>query len=322
MRDVRLPTRFSERRNILAGVLVATNLAIVAGSGIVAYRLDSPLIWAVAFLLVGARGQACYILQHEAMHNLLFSNRRLNENTGVLLSAFLGTKFHAGRALHMKHHREVGNANDPNMVWHGAENKQPKGQFIRFILFQALGGRLVMLVLSLFGSTLSAAGLRAPGQAPALARAGDLPARLSRIDLAAFAVVQLAMFALFATTAVWWLYFALYVIPLSTVTALLEALRSFSEHVLPGTATNDAERHRRFYMNAGPVERFLISQFGFHYHHVHHLFVNVPTFNVKAAHTWLHENAPDFRDTYIERPGYIGTAILYYLKRPFPGRGA
>ena len=53
-----------------------------------------------------------------------------------------------------------------------------------------------------------------------------------------------------------------------------------------------------------------------------HLYSNVPTFNVPRAHEWLLANVPDFRDVYIERPGYVMTAMLYFMGRPFPGRGA
>ncbi len=110
---MRLPDQLYERDDRLAAVLLAANVAIVGGSGIFAYRVGDPLVWALAFLLVGARGQACYILQHEAMHNLLFSNRRLNDAVGVVLSAFLGTQFYFGRVYHMKHHREVGDGPTP-----------------------------------------------------------------------------------------------------------------------------------------------------------------------------------------------------------------
>ncbi len=149
----------------------------------------------------------------------------------------------------------------------------------------------------------------------------NVPERYRRVDLLALLLVQLCMLVMFTLLAKWWVYFILYVLPLSTLTALFEAIRSFSEHVLPGAPTNEVERNRRFYMNAGPVERFFVSQFGFHYHHVHHVHVNVPTFNVKRAHQWLSENEPDFTGTYIERPGYVKTALLYLFERPFPGKG-
>jgi hypothetical protein len=72
-------------------------------------------------------------------------------------------------------------------------------------------------------------------------------------------VVQVGMLAMFTLLAQWWVYFVLYVLPLSTMTSFFEAIRSFSEHVLPGKPTNKAEENRRFYMNAGPVERFSLA---------------------------------------------------------------
>jgi fatty acid desaturase len=117
-------------------------------------------------------------------------------------------------------------------------------------------------------------------------------------------------------------YFTLYVAPLVTLTAFFEAIRSFSEHVLPGTPTCEAEEARRFFMDAGPVERFFISQFDFHYHQVHHLFPNVATFRIRALHRWLLANDPGYAGQFLTRPGYVGTALLYVFDRPFAGAGS
>src|SRR5437660_1520377 len=69
---IKIPAEFSLRDDRLAWLMVAANMLVVLCAGIVAWWLGSWWGYIIAFVLVGARGQACYVLQHEAMHNLLF----------------------------------------------------------------------------------------------------------------------------------------------------------------------------------------------------------------------------------------------------------
>lgn len=75
---------------------------------------------------------------------------------------------------------------------------------------------------------------------------GDrLPSRHLIIDLLFLSGTQLTLLLAISMAAAPWVYFALYVAPLLTLTSAFEAFRSFSEHVLPGDApTSEAERHR------------------------------------------------------------------------------
>ena len=86
-------------------------------------------------------------------------------------------------------------------------------------------------------------------------------------------------------------------------------------------ATCAAEETRTFFMDAGPIERFFISPFDFNYHHVHHLYPNVDTFQVRQLHRWLLANDPAYRTRFMTRPGYVGTAVRYIFNRPFTGAG-
>jgi len=188
-----LPIEFYRRENWLAAFLLVLNVAIVGGTGILAYHVGSLAGLIAAYVLVGARCQACYILQHEAMHNLLFANRPTNDWIGTALSAFLGTQFYFGRALHMKHHREVGADSDPNEFLHTTRGKEPKWRFVGFVLFQLFGGRLALLMLSLSKSILDAAGLRKLGaqiKTPNTSIDVNVPSRYRQIDLLALLAVQ------------------------------------------------------------------------------------------------------------------------------------
>lgn len=320
-KPLQIPPEFKQRQDGLSWILIITNASIVAASGVVAWHIDEWWAYLIAFVLVGARGQACYILQHEAMHNLLFKNLKTNERVGIVLSAFLGTQFYMGRKMHWNHHTKVGLSDDPNQFFHDVSERPPGMKILGYFLSHLMGGRLISLVKNLFAAVMALLqnnkSSNSVGSSPRL-----IPPKKARLDLGALVAVQLLMLIGISLASSPLVYVLLYVLPLSTLTAFFELIRSFSEHVLPGEVTCEAEKKRRFFMAAGPVERFFISQFDFHYHHVHHLYPNVVTFKVRALHEWLIQNDPEYTLKYGERPGYIGTAWRYLVNRPFVGCGA
>src|SRR5262245_9947169 len=78
--------RIPSLRNALSVVSVyAQTIAIVW----VAIRLDHPLAWIAAFLLMGRAHAQLAALMHEAAHRLLVRNRRLNDWVGRWLLGFV-----------------------------------------------------------------------------------------------------------------------------------------------------------------------------------------------------------------------------------------
>jgi len=102
---------------------------------------------------------------------------------------------------------------------------------------------------------------------------------------------------------------------------LRRSRRTCSENDRIGSRNASITRGRQSYGDAAG-ERFFISQFDFHYHHVHHLYPNVVTFKVRALHRWLLANDAAYPGQFITRPGYVGTALRYLFDRPFAGAGS
>lgn len=59
-----------------------------------------------------------------------------------------------------------------------------------------------------------------------------------------------------------------------------------------------------------------MSQYGFHYHHIHHMYPTVPVFRLKDLHHWLSKNDLNYPQKYIERDVYSNVLLRYILKRP------
>lgn len=304
---VRIPSEFYSREDLKASLFIIINLIIVLFSGVFAFYIGTWWAYLTAFVVAGARGQALYILQHECMHWLLFSNRKANDYVGVFISGVLGTRLYDGRAFHFKHHKEVGMLSDPNEFWHGTSDKKPGWSTVKFFIIQAICGRLFIVLnraLTLFKDATS-------------------QSKSSIIDLSAIFICQFTIFTVVSLLSSPFVYFVFYILPLITLTSLFESIRSFSEHILPGKkATCFAEQNRFYFMKSNFLERFFISQFSFNYHHVHHLYPNVVTFKLPKLHNWLLEHDPHYENRFITRNGYLDTLINYIVNKPIFGGGS
>jgi len=274
---VTIPECYYERQPIKASIYLIVHVSIILFSGVAAYYIDQWWAYMFAFILVGARAQALYILQHELMHLLLFKSRKINTIIGNLVSALLGTRYFDGRFIHMKHHKVVGQPEDPNEYFHSVEKRKPFWSLFSFFLFQLMGGRLLLMFSRVF-TLLKNSGNKGN---PATHQTNDSKNTLKEnnddkmktcVDIVVLLLIQGLVFVGISLLSSPWVYILLYFLPLITLTSFFETIRSFSEHVLPGFyPTCEAEKTRNYYMSTHFVERFFISQFNFHYQQIQDL---------------------------------------------------
>src|SRR4051812_36962073 len=79
--------RIPNARNGLSVVSVWVQIVAI---GAVAVWLNHPVVWIVAFLLMGRAHAQIAALMHEAAHRMLFRNRRLNDFVGRWIVGFPG----------------------------------------------------------------------------------------------------------------------------------------------------------------------------------------------------------------------------------------
>src|SRR3954465_3115626 len=97
------------------GSVVSVWMQIV-GVAALAVWLDNPIVWVVAFLLMGRAHAQVAALMHEAAHRLLFRNRKLNDLVGRWLLGFPSfTPIDAYRRGHMAHHRDEFGPDEPDI---------------------------------------------------------------------------------------------------------------------------------------------------------------------------------------------------------------
>jgi fatty acid desaturase len=281
--------------------LVAYNFAYLAGAWAVA--LGSIVVFwlhpawytfALAFLLVSSRHQALLNLEHEAIHGKFVAGRRGNALIGRwLCAAPVGSPFEASRARHLSHHRLLATDEDPDHDLHAGQDKRTRSGLFKHFAGGVVGGYAGMVLM---GPPRKEGGPAAPGSRGRDARS--------------IALAQAALFGGFTLAFDWWVYPALWVAPLVTVTVLGHLVRSFVEHAI--TDDEMPEHGNRLITIPAPfVERFMVAPYWMNYHAEHHLLPSVPAPRLKLLHKRL-EGRDDVPPVLI-RPSY-SQALRRYVR--------
>lgn len=274
----------------------AATWAVILVSLAWAALVPHPLVYAVVFLVIGARQLALSHLVHDASHYNVSRNKALNDLVSdVFFAAPILISTTSFRKVHQLHHSFLGEAERDTDVraWYNIRGS-------RF---------LVRSLMTLCGVEAAKASLTYTQQG-----SRDLPAALRQAALAAVSNLLLLGFC-------WWLgaplvYFGLWLVPIFTITVYLLALRVILEHQTVDYAEQGIDQFDRSFepplvrsITAGPVERFIIGSMNFCRHHEHHLFPGVPYSHLPELHQLLTE-----RGYFDNRPAVLAGSYAEVLR--------
>jgi len=245
--------------------LVAYNLgylilawAVAGGAIALFWAHPAWYTFVIAFLVVSSRQQALLNCEHEAVHRKFLPSLRWNNFVGTYFCAApVGSPFRAAQARHLSHHRLLCTPEDPDRELHCGERQRTREGLVRYFVSGVLGGYAGMVLM----------GPRAP---QAAARAGS-----ARRDLASLVLLQGVIAVTLTLTCAWWVYPALWLAPLASLTALCHLVRSFVEHAITDSETG-AHGNRLITIRSNWVERALVSPYFMNYHAEHHIVPSVP----------------------------------------------
>lgn len=272
---------------------LAFSWALVIGALVLFWTHPAVYTFILAFLVVSSRQQALLNYEHEAAHRKFLPNLALNDWVGTYLCAApVGSPFGAARARHLSHHRLLGTPGDPDHDLHSGTDKQTREGLVRHFVGGLVGGYAGMVLMG--------------PRAPAAAAAAGSPRR----DLLSLVVVQALLFGAFTLAFAPWVYPALWLAPLATLTAFCHLVRSFVEHAL--TASEEpAHANRLITIDSNPLERGLVAPYFMNLHAEHHLVPSVPAPRLKELRRRLGER-PD-RPPLLVRSSY-GGAVRRHLR--------
>jgi fatty acid desaturase len=265
-------------------------LAMVVGAR---WPLTIPLMVAI----IGTRQLGLFILMHDAAHGLLHPDRRVNDAVGYGLCSSTLRDY---RPYHLQHHRYVQQAEDPDLVL-SAPFPISRASLARKLLRDLSGQTFFKQRIRPLLDRLTLRG-RPATAASALQRNAQEVARDRRFWLGN--TLGLTLFSAAGYGWVWWLMWAL---PMVCWLPAVFRIRNIAEHALVGVNQPDPLRQART-TRAGWLERALLAPYWVNFHNEHHLFTQLPCWQLPRAHALLH--AAGITQRMELQPGYLSVLRL------------
>mgnify|MGYP006080966895 CR=1 FL=1 len=257
-------------RNIFS---IASNWLQIVAAMVLFYMLPNAVTFFIALVIIGSKQFALAVLVHEGAHNLLFSNRILNDWSTQWLCAYpIFQDNRAYRPYHLKHHRFTETEEDPDLVL-SAPFPITKSSFLRKIVRDLLGitgfRRYKGTLQSIFRSEKSSD-----------------KSRLKTLwfKIHGFLVTNIIIFTLISSFLHWSLFFLLWWLPALTYYSLIIRIRNIAEHSVTD-GDNDLNNTRT--TKASLLLKYFLVPLNVNYHLEHHLFTRCPWYNLPKAHKML-----------------------------------
>ncbi len=269
--EVRVLRRKSD---VVGALLVLHAWVLIFGAMALFVWWPNPLTFLLAAMVIGTRQLGIAILMHDAAHGLLFDNRRLNDWAGRWrCGAPVGASMALYRPYHLTHHRHTQQADDPDRGL-AAPFPITRASLRRKIVRDLIGETAYQRRGEEFRRALG------PRDLPVHARLANLLRRERD-----FFITNTVLWAGLALAGYWWLYPALWLLPLATWYQLVSRIRNIAEHAVVPDNDDPLRNTRTTYAN--PLERLFVAPYWVNYHLEHHLFLFVPCWRLPAAHRLL-----------------------------------
>lgn len=262
------------KSDVVGLLLVLHAWGVIFGAMALFVLWPNPATFVLAVMLIGARQLGLAILMHDAAHGLLCADRRLNDFVGSwLCAAPVAASLALYRPYHIDHHRKTQQNDDPDL---GLSAPFPISRAsLRRKFFRDLTGRTAY---ARRGDQIRRA--MGPAVLPLATRLVGLWRKERE-----FFVSNALLLALLAAAGPWWLYPALWLLPLATWYQLASRVRNIAEHaVVPDD--DDPLRNTRT-TAANWLERALLAPYWVNYHLEHHVLLFVPCWRLPDAHRHL-----------------------------------
>ena len=260
------------RRSRFMGLALLAHCWLVIGLAM-AVGVTWPVTIPLMVMVIGTRQLGLFILMHDAAHGLLHPNRRINDTAAKW---FGGSELDVYRPYHLQHHRFVQQTADPDLVLSAPFPITPAS--LRRKIWRDLSGQTFFK--QRFGPLADKLKHRGSNQAA-------WPLVLQEIKAQrVFLITNGLGLAAFTASGLWWAWLALWLLPMACWLPLVTRLRNIAEHALVAENNADPLRHART-TRASFVERALIAPYWVNYHGEHHMFTQIPCWNLPKAHRML-----------------------------------
>jgi fatty acid desaturase len=113
---------------------VALAWAVIAGAWALAAWAKSPLVTALAMIVVGTRYYALFIIGHDGLHRRLFNDRDTNDRfCDLFVLGPIGAVTRLNNRNHLGHHLFLATERDPDRHKHACFNKADLKEFLGYL---------------------------------------------------------------------------------------------------------------------------------------------------------------------------------------------
>ncbi|QPH54994.1 fatty acid desaturase family protein [Pontivivens ytuae] len=275
----------AERSNITGALLLLHCYGIIAAAIALFALWPNPLTFLLAVMLIGSRQLGLAILMHEAAHNALFRNRKVNEFAGRWLCGHpIMADMVAYRHYHLTHHRFTQTEKDPDLKL-SAPFPTTRASLIRKFVRDLTGQTGVK---QLVGQIVVWMQLAGDHDAVEAAEAEEKMAQAFKgLSFGTSLAVNAGIIVALGLVGDWWWGLAFWLLPLLTWLQLVLRLRNIAEHGATEASDNPLQNVRTTL--AGPLWRLFVAPYWVNYHLEHHLVMHMPAYNLPKLHKLMVE---------------------------------
>lgn len=249
------------------------------------------LTFIIAFSVISGRQLGIAILMHDASHGILFKSDKLNAFVGqYLLGVIIGVELNAYRKYHLKHHRFTQQDKDPDLGL-SAAFPTTKLSLVRKVLRDLSGLTGLKLRIGQLYMTFR--------KSPADETTDQA------FNVKSIVMTYAANFILFSAcylAGYWWVYFALWLLPLLTGFQLVLRIRNIAEHAMTAKTDNPLTHART--TKANIVARILVAPYWVNYHVEHHAYMYIPCWRLRKLHKAMlrngHAKNMEIKNSYLD----------------------
>ncbi|MES1989712.1 MAG: fatty acid desaturase family protein [Pseudomonadota bacterium] len=260
----------------------------------------NPITFLAAVIVIGGRQLGLSILMHDGAHGVLCENPKLNMFVSQWLCAYpMMADTNSYRRYHLTHHANTQQKGDPDLILSAPfpiTKKSFRRKMIRDLTGQTGYQQRKAQILNALGKP----------DWPLEQRLKNYWNRLGRATLA-----QMAIFAILAASGHWYLYFALWLLPLLTWQQTITRVRNIAEHAM--VPDNDDDFRNARTTKANWLARMVLAPYWVNYHVEHHLMMWIPCYNLPKARAFLIANGFGSR---IETKDGFGEVIAMATSKP------
>lgn len=292
----------AERSNLMGTWLVLHCWGTIVAAIAIFAIWPNLVSFVLAVIVIGSRQLGLAILMHEAAHNALFKNRKINDLVGEWLCGRpILAELSAYRHYHLTHHRFTQTDKDPDLALSSkfpTSHASLRRKFTRDLTGQTGIKQLISQIIM---------SVRLAGDDEATqAAASDFAQAFKARDLWKSLPVLVTIIVVMGVIGDWWWGLAFWLLPYLTWFQFVLRVRNIAEHGATEVSEDPLQNVRT--TMAGPLARLLVAPYWVNYHLEHHMVMHVPCWQLKNMHELLVSKglspqmriAPSYRDALAE----------------------